>query len=85
MHQELFVVAESMEEIENRKVPLLVGIERWRKNNAVRNRAREEFAGDGVALDAAGGSVGGKSEYEQNQNGDRNATRATHSGGRRRD
>jgi hypothetical protein len=55
MDEKLFVVSQAMEEIQNRKVPGLVFIERGRKNDAERNRAVQDFAGNGVALDATGG------------------------------
>jgi len=51
----LFVVAEAVERIKDRKVLGLVGVERRRENDAVGNAASEDFAGDGVAFDAAGG------------------------------
>jgi hypothetical protein len=40
----------------------LVSVKRWRKNDAVRNAAGEDFAGDSVAFDAARGTSGRKSE-----------------------
>ena len=63
MDEELFVVAESVEGIEDRKVFCFVGVESWRKDDAVRDAAGEDFAGEGVALDAAGG--GGKREVKE--------------------
>ena len=55
MDEELFVVAESVEGIEDGESLRLVGVEGWRKNDAVGNAAGEDFAGEGVAFDAAGG------------------------------
>ena len=55
MDEELFVVAESVEGIEDGEVFCFVGVEGWRKNDAVGNAAREDFAGEGVAFDSAGG------------------------------
>ena len=55
MDEELFVVAEAVEGIEDRKMFRFVGVERRWENDAVRNAARENFAGEGVAFDAAGG------------------------------
>jgi hypothetical protein len=52
--EELFVVAETVERIEDGEVFCLVGVERWWENDAVRNAAGEDFAGKGVAFDAAG-------------------------------
>ena len=43
-----------MQEIQNREVPRLVRVERGRKNDAIGNAAGQDFAGDRVALDAAG-------------------------------
>ena len=60
--EELFVVAEAVEEIEDWKSGGFVGVERGWENDAVGNGAREDFAGDGVALDAAGGGGGGEVE-----------------------
>ena len=51
----MFVVAESMEVIEDGKAFCLVGVEGRRENDAVGNAAGEDFAGEGVAFDAAGG------------------------------
>ena len=53
MDEKLFVVPQAMEEIQNREVPRLVNIERGRKNDAVGNRAVQDFAWNRVALDAA--------------------------------
>jgi hypothetical protein len=53
--EELFVVAESVEGIEDGEVFCFVGVEGWRKNDAVGDAAGEDFAGDGVAFDTAGG------------------------------
>jgi len=61
--EELFVVAESVEGIEDGKVFCFVGVESWRKNNAIRNAAGEDFTGDGVAFDTAGG--GGRGEGKE--------------------
>ena len=55
MDWELFVVAEAVEGIEDGEVFCSVGVEGWRKNDAVGNAAGEDFAGEGVAFDAAGG------------------------------
>ena len=59
MNEELFVVAESVEGIEDGEASCFVGVEIRRKNDAVRNAAGENFAGDGVAFDAAGGREDG--------------------------
>jgi len=56
--EELFVVAETVERIEDGEVFCLVGVERWRENDAVRHAAGEDFAGEGVAFDAAGDGNG---------------------------
>jgi len=53
--EELLVVAESVEGIKDWKVFCLVRIKRRRENDAVRNVARKDFAGNGVAFDPAGG------------------------------
>ena len=58
----MFVVAESMEVIEDGEVLGLVGVERRRENDAVGNAAGEDFAGEGVAFDAAGGGGSGERE-----------------------
>ena len=49
----LLVIAEAVEEIENGEAARFVGIKAGRQKNAVRNGAGEDFAGEGVALDAA--------------------------------
>jgi len=54
MDEELFVVAEAVEGIEDGEVFCSVGVEGWRKNDAVGNAAGEDFAGEGVAFDASG-------------------------------
>ena len=67
MDEELFVVAEAVEGIEDGKVFCFVGVERRRKNDAVGNIAGEDFAGEGVAFDAAGG--GCEREVEEVEEG----------------
>jgi hypothetical protein len=65
--EELFVVAEAVEGIEDGEMPGLVGVEGRREDDAVGNRAGENFAGDGVALDATSGGEereGNKEEKE---------------------
>jgi hypothetical protein len=60
----LLVVAESVEEIENGEAARFVGIKAGRQKDAVRNRARKDFAGDGVAFGAAGRGVGAREVKE---------------------
>ena len=60
--EELLVVAKSVEVIEDGKVFCLVRIKRRRENDAVRNAARKDFAGDGVTFDASGGGGGERKE-----------------------
>jgi hypothetical protein len=55
MHEKLFVVAEPMKFVQDGEVLGFVGIERGGKHDTIRNAARKDFAGDGIALDAAGG------------------------------
>src|SRR5215475_5830859 len=64
MNKHLFVVAESVKEIKNRKVARFIRIVAGWKKNAVRNGARKDFAGQRIALDAAGCGV---RERRQNQ------------------
>jgi hypothetical protein len=52
MDKELFVVAKPMEKIQHRKGTTFVGIERWRKDDAVWHRARQDLARNGIAFDA---------------------------------
>ena len=54
----LIVVAESVEEIENGEAARFVGVKAGWQKNAIRNRVSKNFAGNGVALCAAGSSVG---------------------------
>jgi len=61
MDEELLVVAESVEGVEDGEACRFVGVERWRKNDAVGNAAGEDFAGEGVTFDAA---CGGGEERE---------------------
>ena len=58
----MFVVAESVVVIEDGKMFCLVRVERRRNNDAVGNAAGEDFAGEGVAFDAAGGGGSGERE-----------------------
>src|SRR5258708_32463815 len=58
MEEGLFVVGESVEGIEDGEVFCFVSVEGWGKNDAVGNAAGEDFAGEGVALDSAGGGSG---------------------------
>jgi hypothetical protein len=60
----LLIVAEAVEEIEDGEAAGLVGVKAGRQENAVWNRARKNFAGDGVAFGAAGGG-GGAREVEE--------------------
>jgi hypothetical protein len=53
VHEKLFVVAKAVQFIKDGIALGLVGIEGSRKHDAVRNAAGQDFAGDGVALDAA--------------------------------
>jgi len=53
--EELFVVAETVEGIEDGEVFCFVGVESWREDDAVGNAASQDFTGHGVAFDAAGG------------------------------
>jgi hypothetical protein len=64
---ELFVVAEAVEEVEDREMLGFLGVEGSRENDAVGDGAGEDFAGDGIAFDAAGGSGenGGKKNKEK--------------------
>jgi hypothetical protein len=55
LNEGLFVIAEAMKEIENVEPAGFIGVEGWRENNAVVNRTSENFARNGIALDAAGG------------------------------
>jgi len=52
----LLVVAETVQEIENRELPGFLLVECGGKDDAIADGAREDLAGNGVALDAAGGS-----------------------------
>src|SRR6267378_6866918 len=54
MDEELFVVAESVEGIEDGEVFCFVGVVSWREDDAVGNAAGEDFTGKGVAFDTAG-------------------------------
>jgi hypothetical protein len=55
MDEKLFVVTEAMEFVEDGETPGFVGVERDGKYDAVGNVATEDFAGQGVAFDTAGG------------------------------
>jgi len=63
MDEELFVVAETVERVEDCEMLGFVGIEGRGKNNTVRDVAGKDLAGDGVALDAPG-SEGGRNAKE---------------------
>jgi hypothetical protein len=58
--EELFVVAESVEGIEDGKVFRFFGVESGRENDAVGDVARKNLARDRVAFDAAGGGEDGE-------------------------
>ena len=75
VYKRLFVVAESMEEIEDRKTPRLIGVERRRKNNTIRNPSRQDFAGNGVALYPASGSEAARHGSEQRERKQKNEMR----------
>lgn len=55
VEESLLVVAEAVKEIEDGEAAGFVGVKAGGKENAIGNGTREDFAGDGVALDAAGG------------------------------
>lgn len=57
VEERLLVVAEAVEEIENREVARFVGIKAGRQKDTIWHRASKNFAGNGVALDAAGSCV----------------------------
>ena len=59
MNEKLFIVAEAVQLVKDGKGLCLVCIERGWKNDAISNAAGKDFAGDGVALHAAG-SEGGR-------------------------
>lgn len=67
VHERLFVIAESMEEIQDWKAAGLIGIERGRKNDAIRDAMGQGFAGNGVALDSAAGSEAARHGGEQSE------------------
>jgi hypothetical protein len=67
MDEHLFVIAEPMEEIKDRKALLFVRVIAGRKQNAVGNSVRKDFAGEGVAFDAAGGGEGGGDAENEDQ------------------
>ena len=72
MDEELFVVAESVEGIEDGEVFCFVSVESWRQDDAVGNAARKDFTGKGVAFDSAGAGNGsgdkkGQKEKQENQ------------------
>ncbi len=59
-----------MEEVEDREMFGFVGVEGVRENNAVRNRAREDFTGNGIAFNTTGrgrGYSGKKNNKEENE------------------
>jgi hypothetical protein len=72
--KELFVIAEAMEEIEDWKAERFVGVEGGWKDDAIGNGAGEDFAGDGVALDAAWGGLGWDGQEEEEEDGEERAT-----------
>ena len=65
MDEELFVVAEAVEGIEDWIFCGFVGVEIIGEDDAVRNGAGEDFGGEGVAFDAAGG--GEEREVEEGE------------------
>jgi hypothetical protein len=58
MDEKLFVVPQTMEEIQNREAPHVILIKRRGKHDTIRNPASQNFAGKGVALDTARGEQG---------------------------
>ena len=68
--EHLFVIAEAMEEIEDGEALRLVCVVTWRKQNAIRNGMSENFAGQGIAFDAASGSEGRRRAQEKEKNGE---------------
>jgi hypothetical protein len=58
----LLVVAEAVKEIKDGEAECFVGVKSGRQEDAIGHRASEDFAGHGVALDAAGGGGGGEAK-----------------------
>ena len=70
VHEELLVVAKSMQLVQDGEAFCLVSIERGGEHDAVRYAAGKDFAGDGIAFDAAG-SEGGRDRKEiEEESGD---------------
>ena len=67
MDEELFIVAEAVEEIKDGEMGGFVGVEGGRENDAVGDGAREDFAGEGVAFDAAGCGVGSRNSKSKSK------------------
>jgi hypothetical protein len=65
MEEGLLVVAEAVEKIENGEAAGFVGVKAGRQENAIGNGAREDFAGDGIAFDAAGGKKRRRKEAKE--------------------
>jgi hypothetical protein len=56
-----------VQEIEDGVAAGFVGVEAGRKNNAVGNRAMEDFAGKRIAFDAAGGEKRKRKDGKERQ------------------
>ena len=54
MNEELLIIAKAVQEIEDGEMSRLIRVKRGRKDDAVRNRAGEDFARNRVALDSSG-------------------------------
>jgi hypothetical protein len=76
MDEELFVVTETMKKIEDGKVRGFVCAEGGWKNDAVGYGPREDFAGEGIAFDAARSSMQGKDEEKEKKGSGKYAARS---------
>jgi len=80
MNEELFVVAETVERVEDCEMLGFFGVEGSGKNNTVRNVVAKNFAGDGVALDATGCEGGRNAKETKEKTTKRKADPSLHSG-----
>lgn len=78
----LLIIAETVKKVEYRKLPGFLLVERGGKDYAVADGSREDFAGEGIALDTAGSGGGGEWGRENPQQ-QHSQAELIHSAGRR--
>jgi hypothetical protein len=66
MDKELFVISQTVKKIQDRESPRFISIKRSWKNDAVRHRTSQDFAGQRIAFNPTGCQCRARQEDEAN-------------------